>query len=45
MKIPFMVLAFCLLTVTGCQTVPPERKNHCACAWEIPWAGDEGGLA
>ena len=28
------IFALLLLGLTACQTIPPERTNNCACAWE-----------
>lgn len=42
MKKSLVVLALLLAGLAGCQSVPAERKNSCACVWE-PLAGLEEG--
>ncbi len=40
-----ILIAFAMIGVlSGCQSVPKERKNNCACNWEILQAR-EGAVA
>ncbi|MBX4967726.1 MULTISPECIES: lipoprotein [Rhizobium] len=29
-----LLILLLLATLSSCQSVPAERKNHCACLWE-----------
>jgi hypothetical protein len=45
MKITLIVLAFLMTAIAGCQSVPKERKNNCACNWETMEGYKEGAAA
>ncbi|MBB4444132.1 hypothetical protein M2310_007422 [Rhizobium leguminosarum] len=34
MKELLVVIALLVCGLSSCQSVPAERKNHCACQWE-----------
>lgn len=34
MKSMYILIALLSVGLTGCQTIPAERKNNCACMWE-----------
>jgi hypothetical protein len=36
MKILKIFTAVLLMGLASCQTIPTERTNNCACAWEKP---------
>ena len=45
MKITLVILIVLLSGISACQSVPAERKNNCACNWELMEGNKTGDVA
>lgn len=40
MRFTLFLLFIAMSAISACQSVPKERKNNCACVWELPSRAD-----
>lgn len=45
MRMKAIVLLFLLGGLSSCQSIPAERTNNCACAWEALPSQPEGSVS
>lgn len=44
MKPGLLIFFIAMTAISACQSVPKERKNNCACLWEMPVSMDDQSI-